>query len=144
MTDLNYQLLAQLQHRVQVIEEEEVASMSAEQLRSHHNRLRSARVTLARAKGRHNSAEWDAIVAETGGICVRCGRPDHIRKAHIVPVAMGGTDAADNLMPLCASCCSARGGEQIDWLAVWRENQAEQARGTSNVTPITQNQSPPE
>jgi hypothetical protein len=86
-------------------------------------------MSLARAKGTHTEAEWEAIVAETGGICVRCGyqHPDGEQpaKGHIVPLFVidspDATDSAENLMPLCKRCTTARKDEGIDWLAYWRE-----------------------
>jgi 5-methylcytosine-specific restriction endonuclease McrA len=118
---MNLMLLNHLERRV--LELEAVSPPSdRHELKAHNARLYGARLSLARARGSHTCAEWEAIVAETGGICVRCGRVAHPpRKGHIVPIAAGGTDAISNLMPLCGTCISARGAEGIDWLAAWRE-----------------------
>jgi 5-methylcytosine-specific restriction endonuclease McrA len=119
------------------------AEVPRDALKAHNSRLYNARMSLARARGGHTCAEWDAIVAETGHICVRCGEATpHPRKGHIVPIADGGTDAADNLMPLCGTCISARGGEGIDWLAAWRETGGRQSQKGGTVTPIREPESP--
>lgn len=92
-------------------------------------RLRQARLRLARAKGSHTTEQWEAIVAETDGICVRCGYQHDLNfekpcKCYIKPIAAGGSNSADNLMPLCRSCALSQAGELINWLAVWRKNKA--------------------
>lgn len=94
---------------------------------AHAAKLRRLRLAAARVRGNHTPAEWDAIVAETGGICVRCGY-DHFKrglqpcKGYVIPLTYGGSNAADNLQPLCKSCVSAKEGERINWLEFWRAN----------------------
>lgn len=36
--------------------------------------------------------------------CANCGSQNDLQIYHIVPVAIGGTDAVSNLVPLCHSC----------------------------------------
>lgn len=124
--ETNYLLLNLLQENVSKLEIELEASVTPSEKVRLYGRLRTARRALGRAKGRHTSAEWEAIVAETGGICVRCGHQhDYPKewpvKGHTIPLCAGGSDAIENLMPLCRSCRSARNDEMIDWLAAWRE-----------------------
>lgn len=100
-----------------------------EEMLRHNQRIRQARLTLARAKGTHTSAEWAEIVAETGGICVRCGYQHNLEyerpcKSYIVPLSDGGSSAIDNLQPLCRSCATAKGHEHVNWLASWRAQKA--------------------
>ena len=100
-----------------------------------HGRLRAARMKLARARGSHTESEWQALVREVDGNCVRCGHhhavPDEMPvKAYIKPICMGGDCAITNVMPICRHCAGARGGECIDWLAAYR---ADHCRGTSPV-----------
>lgn len=76
--------------------------------------LRSERLAEARRKGTHTAEEWAALVAFCGGSCVRCGSSERIVKDHITPIYQGGSDAIDNLQPLCGSCNSSKGPDATD------------------------------
>lgn len=130
--DPNPKLIEYLESKVaEVLAEIEATQPAGIALRDANRRLRDARMRVAHARGTHTQAEWDAIVAECDRNCVRCGRhhPEPLApvKGHILPVAAGGSDAADNLMPLCRACSSARGNEHIDWLAAYRETHGKPA-----------------
>lgn len=121
--DTNPALVAILEKRVADLLAIDPATV--ESLAAHNQRIRQARLSLARTKGSHTTSQWLALVAETERKCVRCGK-DHPEptapvKAHIVPIAAGGSDGIENIMPVCRVCASARGNEQIDWLAAYRE-----------------------
>lgn len=51
--------------------------------------------------------------------CVICGDSGDIEIDHIIPVAAGGSSAADNLQPLCRQChyrkgrCKARSNDEL-------------------------------
>lgn len=126
---MNPLLLTQLELKVRQLEAVDTSSWPYAQTRPHNQRLRQARMRVARLKGRHTKEEWEAIVAETGGICVRCGY-DHFAvgeypvKKHKRPIAGGGSDAIDNIQPFCRRCLSAD-TVQTDWLAEWRKAHAE-------------------
>lgn len=102
--------------------------------RAHKARLRRLRLSMARQRGRHTTSEWEALVRETGGHCVRCGYEhrgnDKPLKGYITPLCMGGSDGIENLMPLCRHCVAERRDEHINWLAAWRETY-----GAAAVTP---------
>lgn len=66
---------------------------------------RKTRLLKARKKGRHTRREWDRLVKEFGGVCLRCGDPD-VTKDHIIPLCAGGSDDIENLQPLCRECNS--------------------------------------
>lgn len=93
---------------------------------AHNRRLRQARLRLAKTKGTHTTGDWEAIVAETAGICVRCGY-QHVMphekpvKARVVPLALGGSDGIENIQPLCRRCAGASDG--VNYLAQWRAEQ---------------------
>lgn len=124
-------LMNELERRVLELEAAVPDFHSAAERHAYNAKLRNARLALARQRGRHTSAEWDAIVAETDGNCVRCGgKPARICKGHIVPLVMGGSDAADNLQPVCNYCAPAAAREGIDWLAAWRETHVKAETGT--------------
>lgn len=46
---------------------------------------------------------------------MKCGATDDIVKDHIEPVYSGGSDAIDNLQPLCRTCNSAKGPDTTDY-----------------------------
>lgn len=92
-------------------------------------KVRRLRLSIARTKGSHTTAQWDALVAETGGICVRCGYQHDLNvekpcKGYILPIAAGGSNAISNIMPLCLSCARSKNAEAINWLAAWRKQNA--------------------
>lgn len=128
MSNPNPMLVAQMELQLQRLKVEVAAlegTHDPRALRNLNARLRTARLGLARLRGRHTRAEWAAILAETGGICVRCGdHPHRICKGYVEPLAAGGSDSVDNLQPLCPPCVSAKQAERINWLARWRETQS--------------------
>ena len=70
--------------------------------------IRKERMRAAREKGRHTTAQWEAILAHHNHRCAHCGAKDGLQKDHIVAVAAGGSDGADNLQPLCGPCNSRK------------------------------------
>ena len=106
------------------------------------NRMtRSERLSAARKKGSHTSAEWEEMVRFFGGRCVRCGADDAAPvKDHIVPIYQGGCDSIRNLQPLCRHCNSSKGPENTDYRgdfclrehlempAKWEKNACERLR----------------
>ncbi|MDE2568148.1 MAG: HNH endonuclease [Sphingomonadales bacterium] len=44
------------------------------------------------------------VWARDGGACTRCGSTDQLHFDHIIPVAKGGGDLAENLQLLCQPC----------------------------------------
>lgn len=89
---------------------------------------RSARLAAARAVGTHTAAEFQAMVNIFDGKCLKCGEEGVVRD-HIKPVYQGGSDALENLQPLCRSCNAGKGAECVDYRAErlpdWRERLAE-------------------
>src|SRR5579863_416785 len=69
--------------------------------------VRAERLTEARKKGRHTSEEWAALVRYCGNKCVKCGSKE-IAKDHIIQISDGGSDAIENLQPLCFPCNSGK------------------------------------
>ena len=101
-------------------------------------RTRSQRLTQARRKGTHTKEEFQAMVEVFDGRCVRCGSPGDILKDHIIPIYQGGSDALDNLQPLCAPCNRSKGPENVDHrdkaLKDWKER-LQKRLGYSEKTP---------
>ena len=66
------------------------------------------RAALAGADGTHTVDEWRIILDHYGNACLKCGATENITKDHIVAINNGGSNWANNLQPLCASCNSAK------------------------------------
>ena len=76
---------------------------------------RSERLSRARAIARHTKQEWEEMLNYFNHTCVRCEDAEsEIVKDHIVPIYQNGSDGIDNLQPLCVSCNSSKGAENID------------------------------
>lgn len=83
--------------------------------RMQNRRLRADRMRAARARGTHTDAEWQALKSACDQQCVRCGtRERNLERDHITPVCKDGSDAIENIQPLCATCNCARGLEGHD------------------------------
>ena len=76
--------------------------------------LRSKRLAEARKKGTHTALEWEALKAFCGPQCVRCGAEAPLVKDHIQPIYQGGSDAIENLQPMCRKCNASKGSEDAD------------------------------
>ncbi|MEK6226560.1 MAG: HNH endonuclease signature motif containing protein [Chloroflexota bacterium] len=49
-------------------------------------------------------AEWRALVELCDGCCAYCGERAPLEIDHRVPLARGGTDSIDNILPACGPC----------------------------------------
>ena len=97
--------------RSEVAKENALKKWGATDRQTANARTRSERLSEARKKGSHSKEEWAALVDACGGACVKCGRTDlDLSKDHIVPVCKGGSDAIENLQPMCQRCNAVKGG----------------------------------
>jgi hypothetical protein len=56
------------------------------------------------------TAWWQSYVELSGGCCAYCHVADEaLTLEHIEPLAKGGTNAPDNLLPVCGDCNHAKG-----------------------------------
>lgn len=68
------------------------------------------------ADGTHTVEEWLRLVEKFGGKCLYPGCDStEVTRDHVLPLVMGGSDAIDNIQPLCLSHNSAKGGRFIDY-----------------------------
>ncbi len=78
--------------------------------RKQFDRNRSIREQAAR--GGHSAEEAWRALEQQGGQCAHCGTEEWLTKDHIVPLAEGGTDFADNIQWLCRPCNSKKGARR--------------------------------
>jgi 5-methylcytosine-specific restriction enzyme A len=69
--------------------------------------LRTRRISARRVR---RTAWWQAYVELSGGRCAYCHVAEEaLTLEHIEPLANGGTNAPDNLLPVCGDCNHAKG-----------------------------------
>lgn len=55
------------------------------------------------------------LYKELGENCINCGSNDGVEYHHIVPIANGGTNKIQNIVPLCCRCHQAVHGARKSW-----------------------------
>lgn len=63
----------------------------------------------------HTPAQWRALKAKYGGICLCCKQRKKLTRDHVKSIKLGGTDVISNIQPLCISCNSSKGAKEIDY-----------------------------
>lgn len=101
---------------------------------------RSERLAAARRLGKHTKEEWDALAKFCGGKCLKCGSEDVV-KDHVTPIYQGGSDAIDNLQPLCLPCNNKKGADNTDLRPSGWRNALKEA--SPRGVPAAQNASSP-
>jgi 5-methylcytosine-specific restriction endonuclease McrA len=78
------------------------------------------RTRKASSNGAYTADQWRCLCALFGHKCLRCARTDiALTVDHVVPLSHGGSNAIDNIQPLCAGCNSAKGTRHIDFRIDW-------------------------
>ena len=65
-----------------------------------------------RAKEKGEKVDYDAVYLRDNGICYLCGlgvTREEAQFDHVIPIAMGGSSAVDNLQILCGPCNRRKG-----------------------------------
>jgi uncharacterized protein YdaU (DUF1376 family) len=79
-----------------------------------HRKTRAQRLAEARRRGVHTALEWQALLRICGDVCRRCDGLGPFVKDHIIPIYQGGSDAIENIQPLCKRCNSSKGADCTD------------------------------
>ena len=64
----------------------------------------SYRARKVAAHGSYTGAQWLDLLARCGHACAYCGATGPLEADHRVPLARGGTNLIDNILPACRSC----------------------------------------
>ncbi len=62
------------------------------------------RARAAKADGAHTAREWLDLVAAYADRCAYCGGPGPLQVDHRTPLARGGSNSIDNILPACGPC----------------------------------------
>lgn len=84
--------------------------------------VRAAHVQHARDLGTHTDEEWLALCSIYEFRCLRCLAVrdfSTLTRDHVIPVSNGGSDAIDNIQPLCGSCNASKGVGSEDYRATF-------------------------
>lgn len=65
-------------------------------------------------EGSFTAEEWRAIKGRQNGRCALCQAECDLTVDHIVPLARGGTNFADNIQGLCGTCNRSK-GDKLDY-----------------------------
>jgi len=74
------------------------------------NRIAVRRAAIQRRRARplgvgsFTAVEWTALVAAYAGRCAYCAETAPLQADHRIPLARGGTNMIDNIVPACARC----------------------------------------
>jgi 5-methylcytosine-specific restriction endonuclease McrA len=85
------------------------------------------RAAMYGAKGTLTVDDWEYVLTQSGGICVRCGTERFLTFDHIISFAEGGSNLRENLQPLCADCHQQKSNEEhsVRMLRWWAEHKAQ-------------------
>ena len=67
-------------------------------------RTQNYRARKIAALGSFTAAEWLALVEQCQGRCAYCGETGPLEADHRIPLARGGTNNIDNILPACRRC----------------------------------------
>ena len=82
---------------------------------------RGERLAKAKEKGIHTEKEWELIKKICNYKCVKCGidesklHGEKLCKDHVIPICLSGSDAIENIQPICRNCNTAKTNDQTDY-----------------------------
>lgn len=79
------------------------------------NHSRHRRVLASNSAGSHTEAEWLALCEHYQHKCAACHQNRKLTRDHVIPLSMGGSDAIDNIQPLCGKCNSKKHTKTVDY-----------------------------
>lgn len=98
---------------------DEIAVKNRAYFLAHPDKVRAAQQTRRARQiangGTHTAAEWRALRDWFGNMCVCCGATTKLSKDHVVPLVAGGSDAIENLQPLCKPCNNTKHTKTLDY-----------------------------
>ncbi len=80
---------------------------------AHHRRLLSIRRRYPTAEGAFTSREWQDLLLACGFACCACGASQRLHADHVHPLNKGGSNAIENIRPLCWRCNFKKGQKAI-------------------------------
>lgn len=81
-------------------------------LKIHKYRRRS---WIEQSQTSHTQQEWDALCAHYEQRCLRCGQVKPLTEDHVTPLSRGGSNAIENIQPLCLDCNRWKRDQTIDY-----------------------------
>jgi len=107
-------------------------------------RISAAERRCAKWLGSHTNDEWNKLVSEVGGQCVRCGVKSNLQKDHIVPTSHWGSDLIENIQPLCGRCNSAKNNfDDTNYLELWRQKNQNRPKNGASTSPVLEEKPAP-
>lgn len=98
-------------------ESDDVKALIRQRERQKQRKLEHARAAMvAEESGSRRAREGIpqdvrmSVWKRDAGRCVECGRSELLEFDHVIPLALGGSNTANNLQLLCADCNRAKGG----------------------------------
>ena len=87
----------------------ESASARRNRYRQNHPEVRRViwqlrRARLAGSPGKYTAQEWKDLVERSGGRCTYCDEVGILQPDHRIPLARGGTNLIENILPACGPC----------------------------------------
>lgn len=76
----------------------------------HRRRARIRQLTV-----HFTAAEWRAVCDKYGNQCLKCGKVGRLTPDHIVPISRGGSNAIENIQPLCLACNMHKSAKTADY-----------------------------
>lgn len=65
--------------------------------------------------GAYTQIEWDQLCAFYDHRCLCCKECKRLTVDHVVPISCGGSNAIENIQPLCMDCNRRKGAKTIDY-----------------------------